>query len=217
MTEQRQQRVDDRARQAEALARHRGAICRRCSKCRRASRPNAKLDPWLRAQGLEKLPRLFRKLVVEPGWETAFEAVLRERVQGVEVGKLDTIGGLARRLRHRRALLSIQPAMALPSDARSLPQMTGFRRLSELVRTHDAAFAAVLADWLANVFVADDLAVGTGGTQRIACWGAVCRPGGAPRVAARRALLTPPTIRLRVCSHADWRSTISSAKYALRG
>ena len=54
-----------------------------------------KLDPWLRAQGLDNLPRLFRKLVVEPGWETAFEAVLRERVQGVEVGRLDTIGGLA--------------------------------------------------------------------------------------------------------------------------
>ena len=26
------------------------------------------------------------------------------------------------------------------------------------MRTHDAAFAALLADWLANVFVADDLA-----------------------------------------------------------
>ncbi|MGZ8994847.1 MAG: chromosome segregation protein SMC, partial [Burkholderiaceae bacterium] len=91
---------------------------------------------------------------VEPGWETAFEAVLRERVQGVEVGRLDTIGGLAADAPPARvAFYSTSGAVA-----RELSQMPGFKRLSDLVRTHDAAFAALFADWLTNVFVADDLA-----------------------------------------------------------
>ncbi len=156
MTEQRQQRLDDRTRQGEALARLEAHL-QALKQVQANVEANAKLDPWLRAQGLENLPRLFRKLVVEPGWETAFEAVLRERVQGIEVGKLDTIGGLAADAPPARvAFYSTSGAMA--SDARNLTQPAGFRRLSELVRTHDAAFAALLADWLANVFVADDLA-----------------------------------------------------------
>ena len=155
MSEQRQQRLDDRSRQGEALARLEAHL-QALKQVQASVEANAKLDPWLRAQGLENLPRLFRKLVVEPGWETAFEAVLRERVQGIEVGKLDTIGGLAADAPPARvAFYSTSGAIA--GEARNLPP-AGFRRLSELVRTHDAAFAALLADWLANVFVADDLA-----------------------------------------------------------
>ena len=153
MTEQRQQRLDDRAGQTEALARIEARL-QALKQVQASVEANAKLDPWLRAQGLENLPRLFRKLVVEPGWETAFESVLRERVQGIEVGKLDTIGGLVTDSPPARvAFYSTSGAVA-----RDLPEMPGFRRLSDLVRTHDAAFAALLADWLANVFVANDLA-----------------------------------------------------------
>ncbi len=90
----RQQQLDDRTSQSEALARIEARL-QALKQVQASVEANAKLDPWLRAQGLENLPRLFRKLVVEPGWETAFEAVLRERVQSVEVGRLDTIGGLA--------------------------------------------------------------------------------------------------------------------------
>ncbi|HYM47726.1 MAG TPA: chromosome segregation protein SMC, partial [Burkholderiaceae bacterium] len=156
MTEQRQQRLDDRARQTEALARIEARL-QALKQVQASVEANAKLDPWLRSQGLENLPRLFRKLVVEPGWETAFESVLRERVQGVEVGRLDTIGGLAADAPPARVAF-YSTSGATVRDPRELPQMPGFSRLSDRVRTHDAAFAAILADWLANVFVADDLA-----------------------------------------------------------
>ncbi len=151
-TEQRQQRLNDRDRQSAALAKLEAHL-QALQQVQASVEANARLDPWLHAQGLEKLPRLFRKLVVEPGWETAFEAVLRERVQGVEVGKLDTIGGLAADAPPARVAF-YSTSGAVP---RELPPMPGFKRLSDLVRTHDAAFAALLADWLANVFVADDL------------------------------------------------------------
>ncbi len=152
MIGRRQQRLDDRAQQSDTLTRIEARL-QALKQVQASVEANAKLDPWLRSQGLDGLPRLFRKLVVEPGWETAFESVLRERVQGVEVGRLDTIGGLASDAPPARvAFYSTTDAVA-----RDAAQMPGFSRLSDLVRTHDAAFAALLADWLANVFVADDL------------------------------------------------------------
>jgi len=156
MSTQRQQRLDDRALQTEALGRIEARL-QALTQVQANVEANAKLDPWLRAQGLENLPRLFRKLVVEPGWETAFESVLRERVQGVEVGRLDTVGGFAADAPPARvAFYSTTGAAARAS--REQAQIAGFSRLSELVKTHDAEFAALLADWLANVFVAPDLA-----------------------------------------------------------
>jgi chromosome segregation protein len=115
---------------------------------------DTRLDPWLAAQGLDTLPRLFRKLDVEHGWENAFEAVLRERVESVEVGRLDTVGGLAASEPPARvAFYSTTGAVA-----REGGHMPGFGRLSDRVRGHDAALSAVLMDWLANIFVAPDLA-----------------------------------------------------------
>ena len=156
-TARRQQQLDDRTSQSDALARIEARL-QALKQVQASVEANAKLDPWLRAQGLENLPRLFRKLVVEPGWETAFEAVLRERVQSVEVGRLDTIGGLVADAPPARVTFySTSGAVA-----RGSPQVPAFGAkfspLSALVRTHDAAFAALFADWLANVFVADDLA-----------------------------------------------------------
>jgi chromosome segregation protein len=48
-----------------------------------------KVQPWLKKHELESLPRLWQKLHVQDGWETALEAVLRERTQALEMSNLD--------------------------------------------------------------------------------------------------------------------------------
>jgi chromosome segregation protein len=172
-TEQRQQQLDARTRQSEALTRLEARL-QALRQVQASVEANEKLDPWLRAQGLEGLPRLFRKLNVEPGWETAFEAVLRERIEGVEVGRLDTIGGLATNAPPARvAFYSTAGAIA-----RETGHMPGFPRLSDLVRSHDAALAAVLADWLANVFVATDLAPALAAREQLPAGGQFVAKGG---------------------------------------
>jgi len=152
-TRERQEHVDAKQREQEALTRieaHLAAL----RQVQASVEADTRLDPWLAAQGLDGLPRLFRKLSVEHGWETAFEAVLRERVEGVEVGRLDTVGGLATSAPPARvAFYSTTGAVT-----REGGHMPGFARLSDRVRGHDAALVAVLNDWLANVFVAPDLA-----------------------------------------------------------
>ncbi|MCH1994032.1 chromosome segregation protein SMC [Achromobacter xylosoxidans] len=47
------------------------------------------LEPWLAKHELAGLSRLWQKLHIEPGWETALEAALRERMASLEVRSLD--------------------------------------------------------------------------------------------------------------------------------
>jgi chromosome segregation protein len=47
------------------------------------------VDGWLAAHGLTAAKRLWQGLDIEPGWEDALEAVLRERLNALEVAELD--------------------------------------------------------------------------------------------------------------------------------
>jgi chromosome segregation protein len=151
---ERQAQLDARTRESDTLAR----LAARLAALRDLQanvEADEKLDPWLRAQGLDSLPRLFRRIHVESGWEIAFEAVLRERIEGLEVGRLDTLAGLAGNAPPARvSFYSMTGAVA-----REGVHMPGFAPLAERVRGHDAALAAVLGDWLVNVFAADDLSL----------------------------------------------------------
>jgi chromosome segregation protein len=150
---QRQETLDARTREADTLARleARQLALRELQANVEA---DERLDPWLRKQGLDSLPRLFRRLAVESGWEVAVEAVLRERVEAIEVGRLDTLAGLASDAPPARVAF-YSPAAAVPAE----PAAAGGRvRLADRVRGHDVALAAVLGDWLAGVVCADNLA-----------------------------------------------------------
>ena len=48
-----------------------------------------KVQPWLEKHELANLPRLWQKLHIDQGWETALESVLRERMSALEVSNLD--------------------------------------------------------------------------------------------------------------------------------
>src|SRR5690606_11428645 len=52
------------------------------------------LEPWLERHGLAGLARLWQRLQVESGWETALESVLRERMAAIELRALDQAAGL---------------------------------------------------------------------------------------------------------------------------
>lgn len=133
-----------------------------------------KLDPWLRAQGLESLPRVFKKLQVEAGWEVAFEAVLRERIEALEVGRLDMLGALATNAPPARVAF-YSAAQAVGVD---VPHLPGHVRLSERVHGHDAALASVLSDWLTNVYAADDVASALAARGQLPAGGQFVTKGG---------------------------------------
>ncbi len=47
------------------------------------------IDGWLEARGLAHARRLWQVVDIEPGWEDALEAVLRERLNALELARLD--------------------------------------------------------------------------------------------------------------------------------
>jgi len=149
---ERQAQLDARTRDGDALARLEARL-HALRELQANVEADENLDPWLRAQGLDSLPRLFRRIQVDPGWEVAFEAVLRDRIEGLEVGRLDTLAGMAGNTPPARVSFYSTTAAV----AREGVHMPGFARLVEHVRGHDAALAAVLGDWVVNVFAADDL------------------------------------------------------------
>jgi chromosome segregation protein len=112
-----------------------------------------KIQPWLDKHELAGLPRLWKKLHVEAGWETALESMLRERLAALEISNLDWVKAFASDAPPAKLAFYAPPSAALPREAPA-----GLRPLLSLVRIDDAGLRAVLSDWLGNVYIADDLA-----------------------------------------------------------
>ena len=112
----------------------------------------SKVQPWLERHGLERLARLHPRLKIEPGWETSFEAILRERVQALEIGGLSMLAGLASDPPPTKVAFYAPESSVAP-----VPTAAGLRPLVALAHCADAGVQAMLAEMLANVYVADSL------------------------------------------------------------
>jgi chromosome segregation protein len=103
------------------------------------------LREWLERQGLGSAERLWQKLRIAAGWETAVEAVLRERLHALQADAIEPQSG--ERPPAKASLF--QAAAQLPSEARDgVP-------LASKVHVVDDAIGGALADWLAGVFAID--------------------------------------------------------------
>jgi chromosome segregation protein len=111
-----------------------------------------KLEPWLAKHGLDQLPRLWQRVVVERGWESALESVLRERLGALEVGQLDRAKAFFQDAPPAKlAFFSSEPAGIAPSPAGT------HKSLISLLRFNDPHLRVLLDDWLSGSFVADSI------------------------------------------------------------
>ncbi|QOY92872.1 chromosome segregation protein SMC [Massilia sp. UMI-21] len=113
-----------------------------------------KVQPWLDKHELGGLPRLWQRLDIEPGWETALEAVLRERSGALEVSNLDWAKAFFGDAPPARLAL-YSPAAAADGLAHG---PDGLKPLASLLRLNEPGLRGVLADWLHGVYVAQDAA-----------------------------------------------------------
>jgi chromosome segregation protein len=114
---------------------------------------SGEIGDWLKERHLADAKPLWQAIQVEAGWETAVEAVLRERFSAL-TADADTV----------RAALSAPPpailALALARDpAASVSTPAAADSLRSKVRCDDPRWSGVLDEWLAGVSVADDLTV----------------------------------------------------------
>lgn len=110
-----------------------------------------KLKPWLAKHGLDNVKGLWTKIHIESGWETALEAALRERINALEVGRIDTVRAFATDAPPARLAFYTPPQGAIANTHQTLP------RLSELLRLGDSGLKALLNDWLEGVYTADSV------------------------------------------------------------
>jgi chromosome segregation protein len=107
------------------------------------------LRPWLGRQGLDKTPRLWERVKVKDGWQTAVEAALSDRIGAVEVGSLSVASSLAADLPPARlTLFSSEAATGRAIAPDSLAhQIQG-----------EGPIAQVVKEWLADFRCVDALA-----------------------------------------------------------
>ena len=118
---------------------------------------NGEIGDWLKANGLADAQPLWRGIHVETGWETAVEALLRERLSARVADH-----GVARDALGAPPPLTFALAFA---DGAAVPA-GGPDGLRAKVRCDDVRWSAVLDEWLAGVRCADDLGgrLAAGGT-----------------------------------------------------
>jgi chromosome segregation protein len=110
-----------------------------------------KLKPWLARHGLDGLQGLWTKIQIETGWETALESALRERLNALEVGRIETVRAFAADAPPAKLAFYTPPLAAIRNTHQTLP------RLSDLLRLGDAGLQALLNDWLEGVYTAAGL------------------------------------------------------------
>ncbi len=104
---------------------------------------SGKLQPWLEKHELAGLPRLWQRLHVEPGWETALESVLRERLASLEIRDLDWV----------KAFFNDAPPaklafVTLAAVEDTKPAAPGLTPLISHVRIDDANLRGLFSEWL---------------------------------------------------------------------
>ncbi len=111
---------------------------------------NAQIHEWLIKHSLDSLPRLWQQVRVEAGWETAFEAVLREKLHAVEVSQPELLQDMLADA--PPAKLSVFAATVAAQDL----ALEGMRPLASLLGMQDEAVRGVMQDWLHGVYAVEN-------------------------------------------------------------
>lgn len=113
-----------------------------------------KVTPWLQKHELDSLPRLWQKLNIESGWETALESVLRERTSALQMSNIEWA----------KAFFGDAPPakLALFAPSTAVPpapvEVAGLKPFLNLLKLNDPSLRGLLQDWLHNAYHAEDAA-----------------------------------------------------------
>lgn len=118
-----------------------------------------KVIPWLEQHELNQLPRLWKNLHIESGWENALEAVLRERLLALEISDLHWTQAFAQAESIPPAKLAFytRPSEQInPKNSLITTNKNNRRPLLSLIKTGDPALQNLLQSWLANIYLAEN-------------------------------------------------------------
>jgi chromosome segregation protein len=110
---------------------------------------NSKLQDWIGRHQLGSKRRLWQKIRVEAGWETAVESALRERLHAMEMSDPELL---------QRLLEDPPPARVsafLPGAGAKLSLEPGLKPLADCVEAAESGVGGVVAAWLAPYYAVE--------------------------------------------------------------
>jgi chromosome segregation protein len=176
----RQQSIEDERRAAQAQVQQESAASAKLEARLTALRQlqervqtQGKVQPWLHKHELDKLPRLWQKLDIEAGWETALESVLRERTGALEISNLDWARGFFGDAPPARMAVYTPAA-----GAGATPEHNGLKPFASLLKLNEPGLRGLLDDWLHGVYASDDPGSALAQRARLPEGGAFVTPNG---------------------------------------
>lgn len=116
-----------------------------------------KLRDWLEKHDLAGFRPLWQSIHIEPGWETALEAVLSERIRAFELTSLDWAKSFSKENLPARICFFSAQEQAFAFVAVCDAKISGMDLLAEKVRCDKSSLVSVLENWLCHVYVADSV------------------------------------------------------------
>ncbi|MBC3884999.1 chromosome segregation protein SMC [Undibacterium griseum] len=141
-----------------------------------------KVQPWLEKHELGNLPKLWQKLHIETGWETALEAVLRERTTSLEMSSLDWA----------KAFFNDAPPAKLAVysplvNAEPVASLNGFKPFFSLLQLNEPGIRGLMQDWLHQIYVSEDVTTAFAGRHQL--------PAGAMFVTRQGHMISRSSVR----------------------
>jgi len=111
-----------------------------------------KVKPWLLRHGVaESVERLWQRVSIEPGWELAVEAALRERVHSLEIADGERLAQMLDDSPPGKVCLFLRDRV--DTSSRALP--AHLTPLAAMVHCPDQQLANLVDEWLGGCFAAD--------------------------------------------------------------
>ena len=122
---------------------------------------NQNLTAWLHKRQLDTLPRLWQKIKIAPEWETALEAVLRERLNSIEIERLASILDWADDAPQGKWSLYETSAFTVNDDLPSSgTNIIAREKLFTQITANQPEIQSLLRIWLSHVYTAADIQEG---------------------------------------------------------
>jgi chromosome segregation protein len=144
---QMQQSVHEESRRVAQLEAQLGTL----HKIQQTIGSDARLAEWLAGNHFSRQPRFWQSLRVQPGWETALESALGERLNALVLDTLEQAGSLSTPPLAVVLCAPTEQTVAAPIGHRLMP-------LTQKVEALSSALASVVGDWLAGVYAAESYA-----------------------------------------------------------
>ena len=121
-------------------------------------------DAWFRRNQLDRVPKLWQKISIPVEWESALESVMREKLNSIELEKLDHFQNCIDDAPNSKWIVYEKSGNALYTqpclEDNTVHHSVNFKKLLTLINTKEPEILSVLQEWLNHAYVIENIELG---------------------------------------------------------